>query len=63
QTGKFDKEGTYIKQYLPELSDLPANFLGNESLLFQYSSAEYPKPIVDHKTSAQKALEYFKNIR
>lgn len=63
QTGKFDKEGTYIKHYLPELSDLPAKFLGDESLLMQYSSTHYPKPIVDHKTSSQKALNYFKNIR
>jgi len=63
QTAQYDKEGKYIKKYLPELSDVPAKILGDEVLLGQYSFSAYPKPIVDHKTSLQKALKYFKNIR
>ncbi|MDD5160115.1 MAG: deoxyribodipyrimidine photo-lyase [Sulfuricurvum sp.] len=43
QSAKFDKEGLYIKKYLPD------------------SGCEYPKPIVDHKQSSKRALEYFKN--
>ncbi|MDD4950434.1 deoxyribodipyrimidine photo-lyase [Sulfuricurvum sp.] len=59
QTAKFDKEGIYIKQYLPIVQNVPSKFLANESYLRQYTISNYPKPIVDHKISAQRALEYF----
>ncbi len=59
QTAKFDKEGRYIKKYLPELADVPAKFLGDEALLTQYSYDGYPKPIVNHKLSSKKALDHF----
>lgn len=59
QTLKFDKEGRYIKKYLPELADVPARFLGDESLFIQYSYVNYPKPIVNHKLSSKKALDHF----
>jgi len=61
QTLKFDKEGRYIKKYLPELADVPAKFLGDEALLSQHSYDGYPKPIVNHKVSSKRALDYFSN--
>ncbi|HEX5623190.1 MAG TPA: deoxyribodipyrimidine photo-lyase [Sulfuricurvum sp.] len=61
QTEKFDKKALYIKQHLPEISDTPAKFLYDEESLIHYSIADYPKPIVNHKTSSKKALEYFKH--
>lgn len=62
QTGKFDKEGTYIKQYLPELKAVPSKILRDEQGLNRDSFNHYPNPIVDHKSSSKKALEYFSKV-
>lgn len=61
QTGKFDKEGTYIKKYLPKLETTPAKYFADELSLKQYPIAQYPQPIVDHKTSSKQALDYFRS--
>ena len=61
QTGKFDKEGTYIKKYLPELETIPVKFFADESLLRQCVISDYPLPIVDHKISSKQALDYFRS--
>lgn len=61
QTLRFDKEGIYSKKYLPALLDVPAKFLSDEAVLMQYPIPNYPKPIVNHKASSQKALEHFRN--
>lgn len=61
QTEKFDKEGIYIKKHLPVLRAVPAKLLHDEHTLKEYPFETYPHPIVDHKSSAKKALEYFKN--
>lgn len=61
QTGKFDKEGTYIKKYLPKLETTPAKYFADESLLKQNVISGYPQPIVVHKTSSKKALDYFRS--
>jgi deoxyribodipyrimidine photo-lyase len=64
QAEKFDKDGTYIKRYVPELSDLPAQYLAAP---WDAPAAElkkagivlgetYPKPIVDHKEARERAL-------
>jgi len=60
QTYRFDKEGVYIKQYLPQLRDVAAKFLRDEEMLTRYEISNYPKPIVNHKESSKKALDYFK---
>lgn len=61
QSGKFDQAGLYIKTYLPELANVPAKIFSDEAALSRYTWGDYPKPIVDHKQSSKKALEYFKN--
>jgi len=60
QTKRFDKEGTYIKKYLPQLAQTPAKFLADEALLRQYPPPSYPTPIVEHSASSKRALEYFR---
>jgi deoxyribodipyrimidine photo-lyase len=49
QAQKFDPEGEYIRQWLPELSSLDTEYLvsGKISNLERYSY-DYPQPIVDH---------------
>lgn len=62
QTKKFDPEGVYIKRWLPELRDVPASLFSDEARLKDLDIPGYPKPMVDHKTSSQKALEYFRAL-
>ncbi len=61
QTLRFDKEGMYIKHYLPQVREVPAKFLSDETLLTHYTIIDYPKPIVNHKVSSKKALDHFKS--
>ncbi|MEM1316907.1 MAG: deoxyribodipyrimidine photo-lyase [Pseudomonadota bacterium] len=64
QAEKFDKDGTYIKTWVPELKDLPAKHLGApwEAPLDVLKKAgvklgeTYPRPIVDHKEARERAL-------
>ena len=67
QSEKFDSEGIYIKQHVPELSGLPSKYIhapwqAPESILRE-SGVElgntYPYPIVDIKESRQQALDAF----
>ena len=61
QSEKFDKEGEYIKKFLPELRHLEAKYLHNEEYLFKQENLNYPKPIIKHKEAAKRAIELFKD--
>lgn len=63
QTSKFDPEGVYIRQWLPQLAAVSTKTLSNEEELFTLRMNDYPIPIVHHKISSQKALEYFKTTQ
>lgn len=71
QGEKFDKEGEYVKRYCPELSKLPPKFIHKpweapSNILNACSivlGKNYPKPIVDLKTSRQRALDAFSEIK
>ena len=64
QAEKFDKEGSYIKKYVPELANLPAQYLSApwdtpDSELKKAGvilGETYPMPIVDHKEARERAL-------
>ncbi|MFD0917455.1 cryptochrome/photolyase family protein [Pseudahrensia aquimaris] len=64
QSEKFDKKGEYIRQYIPELAQLPDKHIHMpwEAPLTVLRDAgvklgdTYPMPIVDHKTAREKAL-------
>lgn len=60
QSAKFDKDGIYIKQFLPNLKNIEAKILHDEEALFAQNLEDYPKPIVVHKESRERALAYFK---
>ena len=66
QGEKFDKEGFYVKKWIPELKDVPKKFihkpweLKNESIL--KLGTDYPMPIVNHEKARAKALIAFKEI-
>ncbi|MCS2610287.1 deoxyribodipyrimidine photo-lyase [Halomonas dongshanensis] len=61
QSRRFDPEGGFIAQWLPELAELPAKarHAPPRDMLTQL---DYPAPIVDHKAARQRALDAFKAL-
>lgn len=70
QAQKFDKQGRYIRQYIPEIASLPdkylaAPWLAPAAILKSAGitlGKTYPKPIVDLKSSRIRALEALKTL-
>ncbi len=66
QGEKFDKEGNYVKRWIPELKKVPKKFLHkpwelNDEKILRLGK-DYPCPIVIHEEARQKALNAFKKI-
>ena len=66
QGEKFDKEGDYVKKWVPELKKVPNKFIHkpwevkDENIL--KIGSDYPSPIVNHEKARLKALNAFKKI-
>ena len=58
QSIKFDKEGKYIKQYVPELKNIPVTYI-HEPDKHHLPAAYYP-PIVEQGKARTKAIAAFK---
>jgi deoxyribodipyrimidine photo-lyase len=56
QAQRFDPHAIYIKKYLPELTDVPAERL-HDPLKYRLS---YICPIVDHAVAQRRAREVYK---
>lgn len=71
QGEKFDPEGVYVKQWLPELQHLPKKFIHSpwkaSALVLQEAGVElgedYPHPIVEHNQARQRALAAFETTK
>ena len=66
QGEKFDKEGSYVKKWVPELKTVPKKFLHkpwelNDTKILKIGK-DYPSPIVIHEKARSKALLAFKKI-
>ena len=59
QSTNFDKEGKFIKKYIPELKDLDKSVIHNPSKEHR-KYCKYPEPILDLKESRLRAIEAFK---
>ena len=65
QGEKFDKDGNYVKKWVPELKNLSKKFihkpweLKDEKFIL---GRDYPYPIVKHEEARANALEAFKKI-
>lgn len=58
QSKKFDPEGAFIRCWIPELRDVPDEFI-HEPWNMSTPPEDYPAPIVDHAAARDRALEVF----
>ena len=56
---KFDPQGLYIKQWIPELASVEPTTLHNP---YKQKGNEYPMPCVDYKLTAEKFLKTIRHI-
>ena len=61
QSQKFDPQGKFLRQWLPELSSLDNKSIHDPSAEQRYG-ANYPQPIVDLKLSRLRAIAAFENL-
>jgi deoxyribodipyrimidine photo-lyase len=66
QGEKFDKDGIYVKKWVPELTKIPKKFIHKPWELKDMKNfklgRDYPFPIVNHKVARAKALGAFKKL-
>ena len=62
QTKRYDAEGKYIKQWVPELREVPAAKFLEAPVDGMSIAAGYPLPMVDHSTERDETLRRFKVV-
>ena len=71
QGEKFDKQGLYVKKWVPELERVPSKFIHKPwEMDIKYQQAiktiigkNYPQPIVIHEKARASALEAFQSLK
>jgi deoxyribodipyrimidine photo-lyase len=65
---KFDPRGEYVRRYVPELRNVPDEYLAEpwampaeiQERCHTVIGRDYPEPIVDHKEARRRALERYR---
>jgi deoxyribodipyrimidine photo-lyase len=65
QGERFDKQGVFIRQWLPELQAVPDSDIHQPQVWAQKNNKklDYPAPIVEHKDARKKTLDAFERAR
>ncbi|MEO1513280.1 MAG: FAD-binding domain-containing protein, partial [Planctomycetota bacterium] len=62
QGEKFDRDGEFIRRFVPELSELPGKAIHDPSSAGLFGELDYPDPIVDHRAARETTLARFKAL-
>ena len=71
QGEKFDRDGAYVREFVPELAALDTKYIHKpfaapQSVLDKADiklGETYPKPIVDHATARDRALKAYNAVK
>ena len=68
QGQKFDSEGDYVREWVPELQMMDERYIHSpweapieeQRRVHVRLGADYPHPVIDHKHARERALEAFR---
>lgn len=71
QSERFDEDGDYIRKHVPELEDVPSEYIHEPWKMSKDEQEEYgcvigedyPKRVVDHSEQREKAIERFEEAK
>ncbi len=63
QSERFDANGDFIRQYVPELAHLDNKSIHEPHGKQQQLFLDYPLPMVNHRTASQAAIDAFKQLK
>lgn len=65
QSKRFDPQGNFIRQWLPELTHIPEKFIHTPHLWAEKMGrlVNYPQPIIAHDIARKDTLEAFENAK